>query len=295
MKGPIPFALITITLLSSILIVCQIKKDPNIHVANSVEKIPASDLHPCEITGTQLTAEDCIAARQCLNQVRKGTAAVSLPKWMLQGHTKVVTLAVGTMPPPEKTVNARLKHSSDTSLGSVSDSNFMDSSAQVLSDSQPTFQHPPVTPHAIVSMAGDTEKVNVIDYYPLVGKRMSAELTGDGFDIKPLFDRNDQLLMDDAVTTWEWKITARDYGKKMLIIKTNVVMINSQGNPEPLTPTTEYKQIEVYIGFSGVLNWIKSLPEWLKGIAAILAGVSAITGAWKALTVRSDRSQRQKK
>ncbi len=149
------------------------------------------------------------------------------------------------------------------------------------------------TPHEVALKAKGSKKLQVIDYYPFVGKRMSAELTGEGFDIKPLFSQSDQPIVDDAVATWDWEITARDYGKKKLIIKTTVVMINSRGKPEPLKPTTEYREVTVYIGAGGIFDVLKSLPDWLKVVAAILAGVTAVLGAWKSLKVLFGRSRKR--
>jgi hypothetical protein len=268
------------------------------HKEENKEKILVSDLHPCEVTGTQLTEEDCKAARYWLDKAKKGTAAVGVPTWMLQGQTKIVTLAVGTMPPPEVPANRQSKPEPPRSSEPLSES---PSKPEPAPDSTSTYEpqpkptHPVETPHDVVKKAGGSKKQEIIDYYPFVGRRMSAELHGEGFKIKPLFDRSDQPLVDNAVTTWEWKITAKDYGKKTLILKTNVVMINSRGEPEPLEPTTEYREIVVYIGVDGIFNGIKSLPDWLKVIAAILMGVSAVAGAWKSLKAQSGhRGSRRK-
>jgi hypothetical protein len=140
------------------------------------------------------------------------------------------------------------------------------------------------TPHQVATQAAgsNSSSAQVIDYYPFVGRQMSADLTGEGFDIKSISQR-EQPLSDGAVTTWEWEVTARDYGKKTLIVKTAVVMMDSQGKPVPLKPTTEFKEVTVWIWFGGVLELIKSLPDWLKVITATLAGVAALFGAWKSL------------
>ncbi len=141
------------------------------------------------------------------------------------------------------------------------------------------------TPHQVATQAAGSSSgssAQVIDYYPFVGRQMSADLTGEGFDIKSISQR-EQPLSEGAVTTWEWQVTARDYGKKTLIVKTAVVMMDSQGKPVPLKPTTEFKEVTVWIWFGGVLELIKSLPDWLKVITAVLAGVAAVFGAWKSL------------
>jgi hypothetical protein len=248
------------------------------------DKVLASDLHPCEVTGTQLTDEDCKAAKDSLSQVKQGTAAIGVPTWMWQGETKIVTLALSNMPPPD--VSPSMQSTPEPSPSQAPSNPAPTPAATPVIRPQP---RPPIeTPNDKVSKTEGSKKRKVIDYSPFVGKRMSAELTGDGFDIQPLFDKSDQPLVDNAITTWDWKITAKDFGTKTLIVKTNVVMINSRGKPEPLTPTTEYKQVVVRIGFAAIFNGIKNVPDWLKVMTAILMGVAALVGAWKALKALFD-------
>ena len=268
--------------------------------------VHASDLHPCKVTGTQLTVEDCSAAQYWLDQAKAGTAAFSAPTRMLQGQTKLVTLAIGTAPPPppepEPARSAPAAMTDEPKLPKLPDvqevsaaasqpaSSAAEPSPAIPASAAPSAPAKPVirllrTPHQVASQAAGSSSgssAQVIDYYPFVGRQMSADLTGEGFDIKSISQR-EQPLSDGAVTTWEWQVTARDYGKKTLIVKTAVVMMDSQGKPVPLKPTTEFKEVTVWIWFGGVLELIKSLPDWLKVITAVLAGVAAVFGAWKSL------------
>jgi hypothetical protein len=296
----LPFTLLLsffLAALSSTFVGCGKTEAPPIarDAGNAEVKVAASDLHPCDVTGSRLTKEDCNAARDYLNRAKKGTAAISVPTWMLQGQTKVVTLAVGTMPPPEATANKPPKPEPNSSTPKSESPSQPEPTGSPQPEPHLKANLPPKTPHEVAAQAGDPKKTAVVDYFPFVGQRMTANLAGEGFDIKPLFERSDQTLVDNAITTWEWQITAKDFGKKTLVVKTNVVMINSRGSLEHLTPTTEYKEIVVYIGVDGIFVWINSLPDWLKAIAAILVGVSAVVGAWKSLQTQFDRKEKEQR
>lgn len=255
----------------------------------------ASDLHPCKVTGTRLTVEDCEAAQYWLDQAKSGTAAFSAPTRMLQGQTKLVTLAIGTAPPPvsekpatpvvEK-VEVPSARASQPASAPTSEQPSQPASGIPAEPASPapapdsTIATP--TPHQVAAQAAGTTNAQTVDYYPFVGRQMAADLEGTGFDIKPMSHRV-QSVADGAVTTWEWQVTAREYGKKTLVLKTTVVMLDAQGNAVPLKPTTEFKEVSVWIWFDGIFNILNSWPDWLKVITAILGGLAALIGAWKGL------------
>ena len=141
---------------------------------------------------------------------------------------------------------------------------------------------PRPTPHETVAEASDPAKDKIVDYHPFVGSQMAADLEGDGFDVTALSPRV-QPVADMAVTTWEWRVKAKDYGRKTLIMKTAVVMIDSQGKPNPLIPTSQPKPVTVWIGPDGVLAVITGAPIWIKAITAVLAALATLLVTWKAL------------
>jgi hypothetical protein len=277
----------TVLICMAIVTLCSCKKKEEAPKSDApirqAVQLQPSDLHPCEQTATELTTEDCEAAKYWFEQAKTGTAALSAPTRMWQGQSKHVTLAVGTASPP--------KHPSETEDLRIKNNQI---NQQPMSAASPA-PNPKVdktrhekavepTPHekAVEAEGADKKDFQVIDYYPFVGRRMSAELTGGGFTIKNLSEKS-QVVSDGAVTTWEWEVTAKNYGPQKLNIKTTVEMIDSRNQHVPIKPTTEYKDIYVIIGPDGVLGWINSLPVWLKGIAAVFAGVAAVLTAWKKL------------
>lgn len=264
---------------------CEKKEGAPESVVREVIQVQASDLHPCEETGTQLTIEDCEAAKYWLHKAKVGTAALSAPTRMWQGQTKRITLAVGTAPPPKQSTEAQPEPAQpppEAEPHRSQDGKLKLTQVPMSSATAAPKSKVGKTPHQKAEEAADKKDFQVIDYYPFVGRRMSADLSGGGFDIKRISDYS-QMVSDGAVTTWEWEVTAKDYGRKKLVIKTAVEMIDSRNQHVPLKATTEYKEIYVIIGPDGVLDWIKSLPDWLKGIAAVITGVGALGAAWRKL------------
>ena len=243
-------------------------------------EVQAVVLHPCKVTGTQLTDEDCQAAQYWLDKASQGTAAFNAPKRMFQGQTKLVTLAIGTAPPQSQ--------ASPTPSQSTSENSAEDNSNAVAP--QPTPKPDPQTaptPHDVVAGAAEPNS-NIVDYHPFVGRQMAADLEGDGFDVKLLSPRV-QPVSDESVTTWEWQVTARRYGQRTLVIKTAVVMIDSQGRPQPLVPTSDSKLVSVWIGPQGILDMLTEMPNWLKAITAILVALAGTLAAWRGLRGKSVR------
>lgn len=255
-------------------------------VSDTAAPVKAADLHPCTVTGTQLTVEDCAAAQYWLDQSKQGVAAFNAPTWMVQGQTRLVTLAIGVAPPPEPPAETPAASAGGSSASSASTE--AQTAATTAADTATTpapkaTAHPHATlatPHQVVQDATPDKHEKIVDYHPFVGRQMAADLEGDGFDIKPISPRV-QPIADQAVTTWEWEVKAREVGKRTLTIRTAVVMIDSQGKPQPLIPTTQTKPVSVWIGFEGVLDVLKALPDWLKALATIGTAAGALFAAWK--------------
>ena len=246
--------------------------------------VTQADLHPCDVTGKEMTDADCAAARTALDQSKPGAAAFTAPTWMFQGQEKTVTLAVSAAPAPQVAQPAASSAPAEAS-DTVPDTS--DSSSAPASDAAaaPGHHHHhghvalvPETPHDVAAAAAQGTGSKVIDYHPLVGHRMTADLEGGGFEITAL-SSHDQPVVDGAVTTWEWRVKARDFGKKTLFLKTAVVMIDSQNQTVALVPTTTPKVVDVWVG----LPFFAKLPDALKWLAAVLGAAAAVVAAWRVL------------
>ena len=261
--------------------------DSSAAASDIVGLVPKVALHPCNVTATQLTDEDCQAAQYWLDKASEGTASFNAPKRMIQGQTKLVTLAIGTAPPP-----ALASESAPAASSAVPRSEEPAASSarpHIISlDIRHQVRGP--SPHDTVAGTIDAKTNNIIDYHPFVGRQMAADLEGDGFDVTPLSPRV-QAVSDESVTTWEWQVRARKFGTRNLIMKTAVIMIDSQGKADQLIPKSQSKSVSVWIGPDGILSALDAVPAWLKAIAAILVGIAAVITAWKGLPVLFRRGQ----
>jgi hypothetical protein len=97
----------------------------------------------------------------------------------------------------------------------------------------------------MVAEGGGTGRT--VDYHPFVGQKMKATLEGAGFEVKPLSPEV-QTVTEGSNALWRWSVTAHERGDLSLILRTTVVMIDSQGKPQELRPTVEPQPIHVSIG-----------------------------------------------
>jgi hypothetical protein len=268
--------------------------------ASSSVEVNLVDLHPCDVTHTSLTDEDCAAAGRWLAEAKTGTAAFSAPARMIQGQSRVVTLAMGTQapPPPQPQPAESAAPSSEPEAVSGSDA------APAVSDQGPAEAAPKIkehhaplttadaetspTPHDVAAAAAPGAKV--IDYYPLVGRMMQAKLEGEGFDITPM-SAAEQLVADGAVTTWTWKVTAKEYGNKPLVMKTAVVMKDSRGQTQQLSPFSDTKVVYVIIGVQGVIDWLKDWTNLLKVLGGFIGALAAVVLAVKTFDKRKGKAK----
>jgi len=242
-------------------------------------QVDARALHPCRVTGTRLTDEDCNAAQYWLDQSRRGNASFKAPPKMRQGETKYVTLAIGTAPAPTPTPAA----TPDPALENMAAAGNATADGNETAALRPPPDRPVAgdrTPHDMVAEGGGTGRT--VDYHPFVGQKMKATLEGAGFEVKPLSPEV-QTVTEGSNALWRWSVTAHERGDLSLILRTTVVMIDSQGKPQELRPTVEPQPIHVSIGAATIKDWLTGFPDWLKAITAILVAAGALVAAWKAL------------
>ena len=276
-------------LLSALLLTQSCNKPPEGATMNAVAvdenvqenvAVAAGSLHPCRLTGTRLTEEDCADAQYWLDQSRRGNASFKAPAKMRQGETTYVTLALGTapVPPPTPTPTPTPVASPTAATGNET---APDDGTPAGNETAAIRPFPgDRTPHDMAEGGGGTG--TTVDYHPFVGQKMKATLEGAGFEVKPLSPEI-QTVAEGSNAIWRWSVTARDRGDLSLILRTTVVMIDSQGNAQELRPTVEPQPIHVSIGTATLWTWLTGFPDWLKAITAILVGAAALVAAWKGL------------
>jgi hypothetical protein len=279
----------TTLLLSALLLTQSCDKPPEgaamntVAVVENVQEnvaVAAGSLHPCRLTGTRLTEEDCADAQYWLDQSRRGNASFKAPAKMRQGETTYVTLALGNapVPPPTPTPTPTPVASPGPVTGNET---VADDPAPIGNETAALRPFPgDRTPHDLAEGAGGTG--TTVDYHPFVGQKMKATLEGAGFDVKPLSPEI-QTVSEGSNAIWRWSVIARSRGDLSLILRTTVVMIDSQGNTQELRPTVEPQPIHVSIGTATLWSWLTDLPNWLKALTTVLVAAAALVAAWKGL------------
>jgi hypothetical protein len=265
------------TLLLSALLLTQTGCDQRSASTNTVavvenEAVAAGTLHPCRVTGTQLTEEDCADAQYWLDRSRRGNASFKAPSKMRQGETTFVTLALGTAPAPPPAPSQTPATGNETAAEDGTPEGNETAALRPLPGDR--------TPHEMADEAGGTG--TTVDYHPFVGQKMKATLEGAGFEVKPLSPEI-QTVSEDSNALWRWSVTARSRGDLSLVLRTTVVMIDSQGNAQELRPTVEPQPIHVSIGAATLWGWLTGFPDWLKALTAVLVAAAALVAAWKGL------------
>jgi hypothetical protein len=135
---------------------------------------------------------------------------------------------------------------------------------------------PPATPGEVVDpLQGET-----VQFEPLVGRFMRAELTGNGFEITPLTEPSQEVLAD-SVTTWSWRVEAREGGQRALTLTTVVEGCTAEGQCYPLRSTSQNYDVTVQVGPIGqVQDFLTAVPTWLRLLAGVLTALAVLVGAW---------------
>lgn len=246
--------------------------------------VRTSELRPCRTTGTQLTVTDCEAAAAWADEARRGTAAFVAPSRMMEGFAATVTLSVGTQAPlqsgeqPPLDAAERPADAVADADASAGDATAGDATAGDSSGGRAPASLPPparMTPREAVEAARERESDQIVDYHPFVGSKMAAELTGLGFEIEP---KGPQIkdVAADGLTTWQWKIRAEDMGRKTLVMRSAVIMIDSQGQANQLKPTEATKQVSVWVGPASVRRVLDAVPGWLQALTAVVVAAGAL-------------------
>lgn len=247
-----------------------------------VDAAAPPDLQFCEALQRRVTPADCDDATALSDRAAEGVAAVNWPASMMQDRAYAIRLAIGQAQAPIPAVPAATPDppaDASATPDEAGDAPASPPDAGRGPAADPAAPAPRPTPQAAVeALEGET-----VEYAPLVGRFMSAELSGPAFKIAAKSPREQEVLAD-SVTVWDWEVTPTRPGTHPLTITTSVDFVDARGQRLPLRRTVETKTLEVKVSFvSMAARVFRDLPGWLKGLAAILGGATGVVGAWYAL------------
>lgn len=246
-------------------------------VAGETTEVAEQDMVFCQEVGERLSRWDCDDARAVASRVKAGVGAFNAPETMMRGKPVTIELAIGEKAEPPPKPEPAPPPSPPAPDGATPPPDPPEPAPGPENPPPP----PPPPPDPAEAVAGN-EGV-VVQYAPVIGRRMAADLVGEGFDIKPMSDRI-QTVSPHGLTTWQWQVTAKEGGRHTLTIKSAVVVKTSLGRELSLVSTTRTKAVEVRISpLAYAWDVIQKAPTWLKGIAAVLVGLGGVFAAWRGM------------
>ncbi|MDZ4692469.1 hypothetical protein [Terricaulis sp.] len=133
----------------------------------------------------------------------------------------------------------------------------------------------PTPAETVDPLSGET-----VEFTPLVGRFMRAELVGNGFEITPLSPASQEVL-PDSVTTWNWRVVANEGGRRSLTLRTVVEGCTADGQCYPLRSTSRNYDVTVTVGLIGqARDLLTEAPTWLRLLAGVLTALAVLVGAW---------------
>lgn len=228
----------------------------------------------CAEVGRRVSAQDCADFAALAEDAQAGSAAFNAPDPMERGETHTLQLAISYALSEEQTrareEAARLE--ADQAAQALRSEDAPSAPAPTRSAGAPA----PLTPSETVDpLQGET-----VEFTPLVGRFMRAELVGNGFDITPLTPASQEVL-PDSVTTWSWRVVATEGGRRSLTLRTVVEGCTAEGQCYPLRSTSQNYDVTVTVGLVGQLqDALTAAPNWLRLVAGVLTALAVLVGAW---------------
>lgn len=270
---------------------------PEHRTANEAPRIRSGPVAFCDVVKRRISVADCEDLRAIRAEITRGGAALNAPDPMRRGKTVEVTLIVDRRP-------RELIEQIDAMRTSDSRADALENQAEAAEDPGNTVEVGNMaedaggngnmrrgdnaasnsidtsspTPTAIVSEMEGTPQA----FAPKVGRFMSADLIGHGFEIKSLTPRS-QEIPDEGQATWSWEVTARKEGRLTLTART-IVEGEVEGERYPLGDTQTSKTVLVEVtGWDRWWDFIDQLPGWLKKLTAVLTALAALIAGWFAV------------
>ncbi len=135
---------------------------------------------------------------------------------------------------------------------------------------------------AVDALPGET-----LGFETRAGRYMRVTLSGQGFDVTPLDDERRDLFAS-PLASWEWDVTPREEGERVLTLRTFVELPAPEGGMKPVWEQIEDRRIIVAVTWEQQVAdiadqseaWLKRGENWL---IALTAFVVALAGLWAAL------------
>lgn len=257
-----------------LLVACQPateRQEPEFAQPGAVVQVAEGDLQWCDLISRRTTADDCDIAQRTFDKAETGTALIKWPKSIKRGERFTIRLEVGNAPPPAVADEENASVTGDGGEGDAEEGAAADA---------PTSPVRPQTPRDDAETVSEPVPEATTPYSPLVGRFMSAQLTGAGFAITPSTAVSKELPPNSQID-WEWEVVAKHDGLQTLVVTTVVEFEDASGTRIPLQVTQKDQDFDVKVGLLGSIeDFLIGLPEWLKRVTAVLVALTGTVGAY---------------
>lgn len=250
---------------------CGKKEEAAIKAPSGASEVP-SEVAPstgalnkyCDELQRLVSEADCTLARELVVRADAGIGAFNAPSPIKRGETVLIQLVLAMAPPP-----APVETSRDVELRNA--------------PVDKTLRHGAPSPHPTPAQTVDSLPGETVEFTPIVGRHMAAELSGEGFDIVAKSPR-EQDVLPQSQTSWEWLVTPQVKGLHTLTLKTFVEAEFSNHKRFALRSLTTNKTIEVTVTPMGIVSdfvdaaiiWLKKTENLLKAVAGLVAAAVAL-------------------
>jgi hypothetical protein len=224
--------------------------------------VAGDDVAFCDEIQRRVTAADCAYFTELADRAEAGAAAFNAPGEMTRGQSLTISLAIGYPPPVAPPADAEAPADDvaaettppapGASAQPAPDPTADDRSADDGPGAEPPASAPPLTPaEAVENLPGET-----VEYTPLIGRFMRAELTHDGgFEVTQVSPASQEVIPGD-ITIWTWRVRARDDGLRRLELKTVVEGCADEARTtcHSLVTTRKIYDVQITVGWLGRLQ-----------------------------------------
>lgn len=251
---------------------------PSAPAEPGVATAPATEF--CEEVGRRVSPEDCADFAALAENAAAGEAAFNAPDPMQRGQVHTLQLAISyaltqeQIAAREAAEQARAEAETLAAQQQEQEAAALDAQDRSASAAAPA-QPAPTPAETVDPLQGET-----VQFTPLVGRFMRAELVGNGFEITPLTPASQEVLAD-SVTTWSWRVVANEGGRRSLTLRTVVEGCTAEGQCYPLRSTSHNYDVTVTVGLLGqAQDFLTAAPNWLRLLAGVLTALAVLVGAW---------------
>lgn len=250
--------------------------------ADSETTVDAAALRPCPVLRNDLaTTQDCERAGAARATIEEGLAAIRAPDRMEIDKPSVIRLAIGEKPDvaaPAEPSAAPEPEPEPSSGDAVAEPASTGPQGEA---GEPSPPPPPPPPPPTATDVAEQVPGETVNYNPLIGQFMRAQLRHDGSFKVISAPEELQEVVEGGVTTWDWTVVPTRGGDHVLTIVTEAGFRDGAGKFRALQGVRPQTQtIHVYVPWwRRILDAVNGAPPLVKALTLLVTGITGLLTA----------------